>query len=370
MTSRRERAGLRHGFTTGSAAAAAAKAALTLLLAGGAPRRVDIPLPGASGGRLEVDVARAGLERGGAFAVVVKDAGDDPDATHGAHVGCLALLGETGELSVTVEGGPGVGRVTLPGLPVPVGQAAINPAPRAQIELAAREALAGPPGWSGAVRLVVEVENGEAIARHTLNARLGITGGISILGTQGIVKPFSHEAWRATIDSGLEVARAAGLATAALSTGRRSERALMAQRPELPELAFVQGADFFAHATAQAARLGFGEIVWGCYFGKLVKMAQGLAYTHARSEPTDFSLLASLAALAGADASVRAQVAQANTARHALELAPDGEIRTRFAALAAQRALEAARRFAGSGPRLEIVCFGFESGVLARAYTS
>lgn len=417
MSPRRAGQGTRQGFTTGSAASAAAKAALLLLLTGEAPGRVDIPLPPGAAGypetRLDISVAAVTREGPSARATVVKDAGDDPDATHKARISCLAervsgspgvAAGEGGAPGgsdapgpVLIEGGRGVGRVTLPGLPVPPGRAAINPAPLAQIELAAREALEM-AGRSCPVRLVVEVEDGETIARHTMNPRLGVVGGISILGTQGVVKPFSLEAWKATIESGLQVAQAAGIATAAFSTGRRGERLLMIGRPDLPERAFIQAADFFAWSTARAARLGFNEIVWGCFFGKLAKMAKGLEYTHAHAGETDFAFLAGLARQAGADEGVCEAVARANTARHALEIVPEGPVRLAFAELAAKLALEQAVRHAGlavrppgrrdgmdgaahgdaqndkadtgPSPRIGVVCFGFEGGVLARAYTS
>ena len=415
---------LRQGFTTGSAAAAAAKAALFYLLEGREEQVADIPLPG--GGRLDVPVESVAREGAGVRAMVVKDAGDDPDATNKARISCVVrimreekmppaakglrpletLVGDAGDagheracgtcaavpampaggageagpgreggqrgvvpagrVRVEILGGSGVGRVTLPGLPVAVGQPAINPVPRAQIEQAAREVL-DQAGFTGEVRLTIEVENGETIARHTLNPRLGIVGGISILGTQGIVKPFSHEAWKATIESGLQVARAAGIDTAAFSTGRRSERMLMAHHPELPELCFVQAADFYGFSMRRAQELGFRRIVWGCFFGKLAKMAQGLEYTHAHAQPTNFAALAGLAAQAGAPQEAWRAVAGANTARHALEIVPDGDIRQRFADLTAARALETARSFfrTGPSPEVEIVCFGFEVGILA-----
>ena len=386
--------GLRQGFTTGSAAAAACKAAVTLLIDGGSMGATDIPVPSGQS-RLRIPVERAWREGADALASVVKNAGDDPDATHGVRIRCRAHLETTeggqeglaafhqgvgapaaipmeGEgLIIAIEGGRGVGRVTLPGLPVPVGRAAINPAPCSQIEAAVREAMAG---RSGRVRLLVEAENGEEIARKTLNPRLGIVGGISILGTQGIVKPYSHEAWRATIDSGLSVARSQGFHMAAFSTGRRSERLLMEEAPDLPDLCFVQAADYFAHAVQTACAMGFTEILWGCFFGKLAKMAQGLPYTHARTEPTDFAFLASLAAEAGADPEACEAVRLANTARHALELLEDAQVRQRFADITARKALGAALCFA-SAPKarpvgLRVICFGFEGGVLTRAYTS
>lgn len=367
MTPRSTSPSLRQGFTTGSAAAAAAKAALWFLLTGRKALSVEIPLP--AGGRLHIPVASVEPEGDGARAVVVKDAGDDPDATNRARISCLAMVDPSKLGGLDIEGGRGVGRVTLPGLPVPVGQAAINPVPREQIGQAAREPM-DEAGFTGSARLLVEVEDGEAMAVKTLNPRLGIVGGISILGTQGIVKPFSLDAWKATIDSGLEVARAAGGTVAAFSTGRRSERMLMARRPELPGLAFVQAADFFGYSLERAAGLGFSELIWGCFFGKLVKMAQGLAYTHAHQAPTDFKALAELAGQAGADEWVCREVAVANTARHALELVPEGGVREGFVEITVAKALNAARAHAGPGPRVGICCFGFEETVLGEAYSS
>uniref|UniRef100_A0A7C3W805 Cobalt-precorrin-5B C(1)-methyltransferase n=1 Tax=Fundidesulfovibrio putealis TaxID=270496 RepID=A0A7C3W805_9BACT len=361
----RDKAALRQGFTTGSAAAAAAVAALELLLRDVALDAADIPLP--PGGRLAVPVARVEREGGGVRARVVKDAGDDPDATHGALIECLAERAPGPPGQVELLAGRGVGRVTLPGLPVAPGQPAINPAPRAQIVAAAREAAAR-AGYAGALRLLIEVPDGEALARRTLNPRLGIVGGISILGTQGVVKPFSHAAWLATIDAGLDVARAAGQATAALSTGRRSERLLMARLPELPALCFVQAADHFGHGTRRAASGGFTTIVWGCFFGKLAKMAQGLESTHAHAAALDFALLTRLAREAGVDAQTARGMARANTARHALDLA--GDKRQDFARIVTRAALDAARTFAGPGPRLGVCCFDFDETLLAEAYSA
>ena len=362
MSSRSTRS-LRQGFTTGSAAAAAAKAALIALLTGHTETLADIPLP--ESGRLVITVDEVILDSDQAVAWVVKDGGDDPDATHGARIGCAASLvpGEEGP-AVSLEGGPGVGQVTLPGLPVPVGQAAINPGPRAQITKAAQEVLAE-AGYRGAVRLVLMVANGEKIAAKTLNPRLGIVGGISILGTTGIVKPFSHEAWQATIASGLAVAKAMGVDLAALTTGRKSERLLMAQRPDLPPWAFIQAADYFAFALKLAADVGFKRIMWGCFFGKLLKMAQGLEYTHAKAGASDMAMLARMAQACEASPATVAAVARANTARHALELMDPG-VRPAFAARVAAKALDAARRFAGPRPDLEIVCFDFSGELLTR----
>lgn len=373
---------LREGFTTGTAAAAAAKAAAILLLTGKAVPDVEVPLP--AGGRLRVSVAACAREGAGARATVVKDGGDDPDATHGAAIECLVRLDADGPRgSVAIAGGRGVGLVTRPGLPVPPGEPAINPAPRRQIETAVREALASaacaegaggpdPSGhaagadFTGEVSVLVEVPDGEAIARRTLNPRLGILGGISILGTRGTVRPYSHEAWAATVSQGLDVARAAGLGEICCSTGGRSERLLMALRPDLPELAFIQAADHFAHAMAEAGRKGFGRATWGVFFGKLVKQAQGIGQTHARHARADMRALADLCADLGADAGRAAAVTAANTALHAMEiLEPDPALPAILSELC-RRAARQAREFAGTDMEVRHVLFSLDGRLLAR----
>ncbi|MEL7642421.1 MAG: cobalt-precorrin-5B (C(1))-methyltransferase CbiD [Solidesulfovibrio sp.] len=359
------RQGLREGFTTGTAAAGAAKAAALLLLSGERLETVDVPLPG--GGRLTLPVAEARLAGEGAYAAVIKDGGDDPDATHGAVIGCrVEHFPEAGAGGVAVAGGPGVGRVTLPGLPVAVGRAAINPAPLAQIRAAVAEAAAL-SGQAGGLRAEVTVPDGQALARKTLNPRLGIVGGISILGTSGIVRPFSHAAWEASIAEALDVARALAHETIGFSTGRRSEALLRALLPQLPETACVQAADFFAFALAAAAGRGFREIAWAAYPGKLVKMAQGLANTHAHRADTDFAALAGWCRRAGwPEAACRAAGA-ANTARHAFELAPGAPARATLAEVLAGEALVHMRRFAGPGPQLRLFVFDFDGAPLVRA---
>jgi cobalt-precorrin-5B (C1)-methyltransferase len=351
-----KRGELREGFTTGTAAAAAAKAAALLLLGRTPGEAVDVPLPG--GGRLAVPLAGVSREGPAARGAVIKDAGDDPDVTGGARIRAVVRL--TPNPLVAVEGGRGVGRATLPGLPVPPGRAAINPAPRAQIEAAVREALDGRPGGAS---VVVEVEGGEELARRTMNPRLGIHGGVSILGTRGTVKPFSHESWAATVSEELSVARALGCGTAFLCTGGRSRRLLRQRFPEARDEAFVQAADFFEHACAEAARLGFPRVVWGVFFGKLVKHAQGMAYTHAHSGELDFNALAALAARAGANHTTIERVAGANTARQALGLLDEAAAR-RLAGLLAERARGHALAFAGRPIRAEYLAFDLDGRLL------
>ena len=345
---------LREGFSTGTAAAAAAKAATLFTLGCAVPQRLDTPLPGS--GRLAVPISSCRAEaQGGARAAVVKDGGDDPDATHGAAIEAVVRLVPGGSsLDVRILGGSGVGVATLPGLPVAVGAPAINPAPRCQIEAAVREAAAG---FRGCVEVTVEVPDGAAIAARTMNPRLGITGGISILGTTGIVRPLSHEAWRAAVDQALSVARAAGLAFVVLTTGRTSERLYLKHFPATPPLAVVQAGDHFAHALGSAGRQGFARITLAVFFGKLLKQAQGLGDTHASRGRIDFARLAETCRAAGLSRAAAGEVGRANTASQALEVllaAPRGGAAIR-AVLG--RALGSARGFAGPGPELSCLLF-------------
>ena len=329
---------LREGFTTGSAATAASVAALCLLLDGLSLTEADIPVPPGARKtqRLSIPVASVTrLDARTALGAVIKDGGDDPDATHQARIEAVVRLdapdyrdvGEEARIpsscsaecaAIHIEGGPGVGRATLPGLPVQVGQAAINPSARAQISLAIEELLSS-RNLSGYVSVEIRVPDGEAIARNTLNPRLGIVGGISILGTQGTVRAYSHEAWQHAITQGLNVAQALGCTHVALSSGRRSDTLLM-DAYAWPEQCFIQAADFIGHAVREAAVRHFEHIVWGGFFGKLVKIAQGHASTHARDTSIDFTALADACARSGLEAARACAVQQANTAAQALEI--------------------------------------------------
>lgn len=353
--------GLREGFTTGSSAAAAAKAATVFALTGEVLAVVDIPLPvhavkaasghapaSASAGRLAIPVEAVHDDGMSVRAAVIKDGGDDPDATHGARIEAVVTLDPAFSgvgPHVLIDGATGVGRVTLPGLPVPVGKAAINPGPEGQIRAAVLEAL--PEDFKGIVLVFIEVPEGEAIARHTLNPRLGIVGGISILGTGGIVRPYSHAAWAAAVSQSLDVARAQGHTACACTTGRRTERFFLARNTAVPELCCIQAADHYAHALREAQAKGFRTLVWAVFFGKLVKQAQGFASTHAREAELDFTLLAAWAREAGADEATAQAIAGANTAMQAhalLEHAP--EVRARLTEGLVRRAKAAAASFA------------------------
>ncbi|BBD09702.1 cobalt-precorrin-5B (C(1))-methyltransferase [Desulfovibrio ferrophilus] len=353
---------LREGFTTGTAAAAAAKAATLFLLTGQQAKTMDTPLP--PGGRLTVPVADITRESPRtARATVIKDGGDDPDATHGHTIEVLVELRPDVDLPPQILGGKGVGTVTLPGLPVPPGEPAINPEPRKQIATAVTEAITS-QDFQGSVRVTVEVPAGETIAQKTMNPRLGIVGGISILGTRGTVKPFSHESYAASIKQALDVALAQGTTHIGLSTGGRTEGLLRADLPNLPETAFIQFADFFALALSEAGARGFSEITVGCYFGKLVKMAMGFEYTHAKDTRIDFDRLSHWCRKAGLDANRAAQAKEAITARHVLEIVLEDPAKDAIVGSIAKKALTVARGFAGATPRISYRVYGFDGAPL------
>lgn len=313
-----------------------------------------------------------------AHASIIKDGGDDPDATSGARItatvvesaatcanaatGPRAAAGAARNTPqdtpqdtpvacadrIIIMGGPGVGRVTLPGLPVPVGQAAVNPTPRRQITYALQaleQKYCAAAQQGTRLTVFVSVPEGRRLARNTFNPRLGIEGGISILGTQGTVRPFSHDAWKATIEQGLAVARATGCRCACLATGRRSERLLMARYPALPERCFVQVADFAQFSLHAVGTMKFERIIWGCFFGKLVKLAQGHEYTHAKDSTLDMQALARMARGAGAECADA--LARCITAAHALELLLADPAGAHVIEEVARQAARTAQLFAG-----------------------
>jgi cobalt-precorrin-5B (C1)-methyltransferase len=308
-------AALRTGWTTGTCASAAAKAAVLLLATGEPQPSVEVALP--SGRRVTFPTARCEFVADGAKAeaVVVKDAGDDPDVTHGAHLTATAAWRDTPGLEL--DGGVGVGVVTKPGLGLDVGRPAINPVPRAMIEQAVAEAV---DLTRRGVRVVISVPDGERMARKTTNARLGILGGISILGTTGVVRPFSTASWRASVVQAVQVMAAQGERTLVLSTGGRTEAAAMALLSHLPEVCFVEVGDFTGAALRRAVECGLSDVVFVGMVGKLTKLAGGVLMTHYTRSAVPTELLGRVTEAAGGSAAVAADVAAANTARHAYEI--------------------------------------------------
>jgi cobalt-precorrin-5B (C1)-methyltransferase len=307
---------LRTGWTTGTCAAAAAKAAAEALVSGEPQARVDVKLPkkGAER-RIEFEVERCELGGSWAEAVVVKDAGDDPDVTDGAHL--TARVSWRGEPGLELDRGEGVGLVTKPGLGLPVGGPAINDTPRRMISYSVREIL--DPDERG-VRVVISVPGGEKMAEKTTNARLGIVGGVSILGTTGIVRPFSTAAWAASVVQAVNVMGAQGHKTFVLSTGGLTEKAAMRLLPDLEEVNFVEVGDFTGQAIKRAVENGLERCFFVGMVGKISKLAAGVMMTHWTRSKVDNDLLAEITEKAGGSTGLIEVVENANTARHAYEL--------------------------------------------------
>jgi cobalt-precorrin-5B (C1)-methyltransferase len=298
-----------------------------------------------------------------ATAGVVKDAGDDPDVTHGALVCATVRVGASGA-GVTFRAGEGVGTVTRPGLPVPPGEPAINPVPRRIITEAIAEIAAAA---SSAVDVDVEISipGGEALAAKTLNGRLGIVGGLSILGTTGIVVPYSCSAWIHSIHSGIEVARAAGLTHIAGATGASSEAAVQ-KLYGLPEIALIDMGDFVGGMLKYLRRHPVARVTIAGGVAKMTKLAQGLTDLHSKRGEVDLAELANFAAAVGGDAQLCQRILGANTAAEAFTLAQDAGIALGDAvALAARHTAEDV--IAGRDIAVEVALFDREQNLVGRA---
>jgi cobalt-precorrin-5B (C1)-methyltransferase len=319
---------LRSGYTTGACAAAAAKAATQLLWARGrAPLQVDIPFPDGSRAAFKIHDSGFRPECKSAFASVIKDAGDDPDVTNGAEIVAEAKIVQndasaekrksetniaeplTSELqgfspsalitsALIIKGGKGVGTVTKPGLAVAAGEPAINPVPRKMIHDAVFEVIPGiaysPSSLQHSqssdlmIELTVSVTDGELLAKKTLNERLGIIGGLSILGTTGIVRPLSAEAWTATISSSMDVAVAMGRNEIVLSAGRTSERAHM-RKYGFPDECYVMMGDYLEFSLREAASRRLSKVLLCAQWAKMLKIAMATPQTHVRHGAIDIA---------------------------------------------------------------------------------
>ena len=327
---------LRRGWTTGACATAATKAALGALLGRGFEDPVTITLPG--GQTPAFALAHEAQGEGFAEAGIVKDAGDDPDVTHGALVMARVSRGPTGS-GVTFHAGEGVGMVTKPGLPIPPGEPAINPVPR-QMMRQVVEALA--PG--GDYAITVSVRDGAKLAEKTWNPRLGIVGGLSILGTTGIVIPYSCAAWIASIQRGVDVARAVGLTHVVGATGDLSEKAARA-RLGLPEEAYLDMGDFVGGLLKYLKRHPVERVTIAGGFAKLVKLSQGAMDLHSARGTVDFSVLAELL-----PEELRERALAANTANEVLALGGNA-----LAVQIAYKARAVAQAVVGNSARVDIV---------------
>lgn len=358
--------GTRTGFTTGACSAAAARAAAIGLCTGRVPDTVECELPNGDRVAFAVRDGLANIASGMAHAMVIKDAGDDPDCTDKAHLTADLRVLPAQPGRVVVEGGVGVGRVTMPGLGLEVGGPAINPVPRRNIESNVRAAAQGLLEEVG-LEVCISVPQGLEMARQTLNARLGILDGISILGTTGIVRPYSTAAYRASVVQGVQVAGTLGHGVVVLTTGGRTEQFVMHELPHLPEPAFVQMGDFLRYAMGAAVKAGLKKVVIGGMVGKLTKIAQGETITHAGRAEVDTALLAELAGAVGAPAAVCEDIRGNETARYAAERMEALGLGAAFHAALAKRVVQTLRTRYPDQFELHVLVCDFDGRKIAEA---
>jgi len=360
MTVRRDNRSLRSGYTTGACATAAAQAATIALLKQEVVNQVQIDLPGAIQASFKVD--RCAFDRTQASCSVIKDAGDDPDVTHGAEI--WATVSWKDEPGITITGDRGVGVVTKPGLEIPVGMAAINPVPRQMIERSVRKVVENKLDGKG-VQIIISVPGGEKLARRTLNPRLGIVEGISILGTTGIVIPYSVNAYTTCISQALDVAVACGCRQVVLTTGRRSEKFAQSELA-LAEECFVQAGDFIGYSLKECAKRRLAKVtIWGM-IGKLSKLAAGHLYTNVSHSRVDIGFLAEVAASCGLPDEMVKALRGAVTANHFRKMLPPEHTRKfcdQLCLLAAKKCREEAEG------KLEVECImtSYDGIILGRA---
>jgi len=338
---------LRTGLTTGTCATACAVASAVYLFSGEFPEKVSVTLPKGKTVELIVGVNERGEKSASAY--TIKDAGDDPDVTHGAKV--FADLQLKPSQGVSFFAGKGVGTVTRKGLLLPVGEPAINAVPRAMIR-ENLQSLAEKYQYLGGFAVTVGVKNGEEIAQKTMNPRLGIVGGLSILGTTGIVRPFSCAAWIASIYQGIDVAKANGFTHIAASTGNSSEQAVR-QRYQLNDMALIEMGDFAGAVLKHLKKNPIEKLSICGGFGKITKLANGHVDLNSRVSHIDFADIAELAKTLGAKGLLQEKILTANTSIEALDMCKQENIALADAMCA--RALATARVIVPASVLLEVL---------------
>ncbi len=350
---------LRRGWTTGACATAAAKSAFTALLTGEFPDPVEITLP--RGQTVAFALSRQSMDGGTATVGVIKDAGDDPDVTHGATI-LVSVQLTPGDGGVVFRAGEGVGTVTRDGLPVPAGEPAINPVPRSMIR-GAIEDVARSHGTTANVVVTVSIPGGEKLAERTMNGRLGIVGGLSVLGTTGIVVPYSCAAWIASIHQGIDVARAAGLGHIAAATGSTSEKAVKALY-DLPDHALIDMGDFAGGMLKYLRKHPVERLSLAGGFAKISKLAQGHMDLHSGRSQVDLPWLAQQMDALDAPQAVRDRCTGANTAMEVLNIAQNAGIPLADHIAGLARAV--AEDIAGGGIEMEVLIYDRQGRLAGR----
>ena len=369
----RTRSGLRLGFTTGSCAAAAAKAGTQMLLSGDEVRQVRLMTP--KGIELYLDVEEIRRSSGSVRCGVRKYSGDDPDVTDGLLICAevkkeepeaplLALTGSEQEDRIRISGGEGVGRVTRPGLEQPVGEAAVNKIPRQMIREAVRE-ICEKYGYSGGVHVTLTIPGGERVAEKTFNPRLGILGGLSILGTTGIVEPMSEKALTDTICLEMRVLKENGHDCCIVTPGNYGSDFLKEKMGMDLSLA-VKCSNYIGEAIDDAAMLDMKGILLVGHVGKLVKLAAGVMNTHSRQADCRMEVLAAHAAMAGADRDTVTRIMGCINTTEAIRILKERELLVPVMGTVTERIREALRRRAGENLSVGAVMFSTEDGILGK----
>ena len=351
---------LRKGFTTGTCATASSKAAILSIIKQQKIQSVDVTLP--KGNSIKIKIHSCEFTENSARCSVIKDAGDDPDVTHRAEI--FVNLSLTDNITqIEIDGGVGVGVVTKPGLGLEINKPAINPVPKQMINENLKEVAQDILSKSG-IKVVISVPKGKELALKTDNPRLGIVGGISILGTSGIVFPYSTASFAASIRQNLDVALALGDDTAVLTTGGRSEE-FSKTLVDLPEHCFVKMGDFSSYTIQQCAKKGIKKAYVVGFIGKLSKMAKGVKQTHVKGSKVDMSFLADLAKNCGANEVLVNQIKKANSARHVQEIIQGNELNEFFKKICS-KVYDHMKEQSENKVVLEVVLFDFDGSVLSR----
>ena len=366
------RRGMRTGYTTGACAAAAAKAATLALLTGEPVREVTIRLPIGKDATFQIERCQidGSAPTPSATCSVIKDGGDDPDVTSGAEICAKVWQNAHDDGSVRLRGGEGVGTVTKPGTGIEVGAPSITRVPRRMITQSVLDAASSLDSTASFVA-EISVPGGQEIAKKTDNPRLGIVDGISILGTTGVVQPFSTAAWRASVNVSIDVAAANDLKQMVITTGTQSEN--FAKRwLELPDMSYVNVGIFTGAALKRCVQRGIPRATLVGMIGKFSKVAQGYFVTHVAGNKVDPVFLASLAAECGAPEDVQSEMRNAASGRHFQEIALEHGVMPVFD-LVCELVCEEAHKYLGNGTDgliVDAICFDFEGAILGKATTS
>jgi len=351
---------LRTGFTTGTCAAAGAKASVLSIINQKSIDSVDVTLPKKS--RIQIKIEKCNFNSQGAQCSVIKDGGDDPDVTHGAEI-CVkvSLTDRLGQ--VEIDGGKGVGRVTKPGLGLEIGSAAINPTPKKMITENILEVAKDILEKNG-IRVTISVPKGKDLAVKTDNPRLGILGGISILGTSGIVIPYSTASFAAAIRQSIDVTIAMGNDGVVLTTGGRSED-FSKKIINLPDHCFIQMGDFSGYAIQQCAKKGIRKAHVAGFIGKLTKMGMGVRQTHVKGSKVDMKFLADVARKCDAPTELIEEIRHANTARHVFEIITSKSVNGYFDLICLE-VNDQLSKHSENKVEIEVIMFDFDGNVIGR----